>query len=178
MPSLPRVAAVIAVAAWLPLAAQQAQPGADRVRERYTKYEFRVPMRDGVRLFTSVYVPKDTSKRYPFLVTRTPYSVGPYGIDAYRSSLGPSEEFQASGFIFVYQDARGRYMSEGEFKQVRPHVPVKRGPQDVDESSDMYDTDRVAARATCRTTTAARASSACRSPASTWRPASSTRTRR
>jgi hypothetical protein len=73
-------------------------------------------------------------------VTRTPYSVGPYGVDAYRSSLGPSEQFEKAGFIFVNQDARGRYMSEGEFKQVRPHIPVKRGPQDVDESSDMYDT--------------------------------------
>jgi hypothetical protein len=128
------------VAAVLPIGAQQAPSGAGRVRERYTKYEFRIPMRDGARLFTSVYVPKDTSVRYPFLVTRTPYSVGPYGIDAYRSSLGPSAHFQDAGFIFVSQDARGRYMSEGEFKQVRPHVPVKRGPQDVDESSDMYDT--------------------------------------
>ena len=126
--------------AWLPLTAQQQPSGADRVRERYTKYEFQVPMRDGARLFTSVYVPKDTSKTYPFLVTRTPYSVGPYGVDAYRSALGPSEHFEKEGFIFVYQDARGRYMSEGEFKQVRPHVPVKRGPKDVDESSDMYDT--------------------------------------
>ena len=136
-----RVALAFAVLlAVLPLDARQAPSGADRVRERYTKYEFRIPMRDGARLFTSVYVPKDGSTRYPFLITRTPYSVGPYGIDAYRSSLGPSEDFQASGFIFVYQDARGRYMSEGEFKQVRPHVPVKRGPQDVDESSDMHDT--------------------------------------
>jgi hypothetical protein len=131
------IAAVLAV---LPVGAKQAPSGSERVRERYTKYEFRVPMRDGVRLFTSVYVPKDSSKRYPFLVTRTPYSVAPYGIDAYRPSLGPSEQFQDHGFIFVYQDARGRYMSEGEFKQVRPHVPLKRGPQDVDESSDMYDT--------------------------------------
>lgn len=128
------------VAAWLPLTAQQAPSGAVRVREHYTKYEFQVPMRDGARLFTSIYVPKDTSKTYPFLVTRTPYSVGPYGIDAYRSSLGPSEHFEKEGFIFVYQDARGRYMSEGEFKQVRPHVPMKKSPQDVDESSDMYDT--------------------------------------
>lgn len=136
-----RLAALaLVVLAWLPLTAQQAPSGADRVRERYTKYEYQVPMRDGARLFTSVYVPKDTSKTYPFLVTRTPYSVGPYGIDAYRSSLGPSEHFEKDGFIFVYQDARGRYMSEGEFKQVRPHVPVKKGPQDVDESSDMYDT--------------------------------------
>ena len=141
MSRLIRTLAVFAVLlAVLPLGAQQAPPAAERVRERYTKYEFRVPMRDGVRLFTSVYVPKDSSTRYPFLVTRTPYSVGPYGIDTYRPSLGPSEQFQDAGFIFVYQDARGRYMSEGEFKQVRPHVPVKRGPQDVDESSDMYDT--------------------------------------
>ncbi len=138
----PRVFALAAlVAVALPLAAQQpSSSGADRVRERYTKYEFRVPMRDGVRLFTSVYVPKDTSRTYPFLVTRTPYSVGPYGIDHYRASLGPSEHFEREGFIFVNQDARGRYMSEGEFKQVRPHVPDKRGPKDVDESSDMYDT--------------------------------------
>ena len=140
MPRAPRLVLVLALLAAWPIGAQQAPAGADRVRERYTKYEFRVPMRDGARLFTSVYVPKDGSARYPFLVTRTPYSVGPYGIDAYRSSLGPSAPFQESGFIFVYQDARGRYMSEGEFKQVRPHVPVKRGPQDVDESSDMYDT--------------------------------------
>ena len=133
------IASVIALGA-LPLTAQQAPTGAERVRERYTKYEYRIPMRDGARLFTSVYVPKDASKRYPFLITRTPYSVGPYGVDAYRAALGPSEHFEREGFIFVYQDARGRYMSEGEFQQVRPHVPVKRGPQDVDESSDMFDT--------------------------------------
>ena len=113
---------------------------ADNVRARYTKYEYLVPMRDGVRLFTSVYVPKDRSQRYPFLLTRTPYSVAPYGIDNYRNSLGPSAEFEREGFIFVYQDARGRYMSEGEFQQVRPHVPDKRGPQDIDESTDTYDT--------------------------------------
>lgn len=111
-----------------------------RVRERYTKYEYAIPMRDGVRLFTSVYVPKDASRTYPFLLTRTPYSIAPYGVDAYRSSLGPSRAFEDEGFIFVYQDARGRWMSEGEFVQVRPHVPDKRGPQDIDESTDTYDT--------------------------------------
>ncbi|HSP90324.1 MAG TPA: CocE/NonD family hydrolase, partial [Vicinamibacterales bacterium] len=105
MSRAPRLVLVLALLAGWPIGAQQAPPGADRVRERYTKYEFRVPMRDGARLFTSVYVPKDGSVRYPFLVTRTPYSVGPYGIDAYRSSLGPSAPFQESGFIFVYQDA-------------------------------------------------------------------------
>ncbi len=111
-----------------------------RVRERYTKIEVQIPMRDGVRLFTAVYVPKDVSRTYPFLLTRTPYSIAPYGTDAYRSSLGPSREFEDEGFIFVYQDARGRWMSEGEFVQVRPHLPVKRTPKDVDESTDTYDT--------------------------------------
>lgn len=114
--------------------------GLDDIRARYTKYEYKVPMRDGVKLFTAVYVPKDASQKYPFIVTRTPYSIGPYGVDQYRSSLGPSEYFEKEGFIFVYQDARGRYMSEGEFQQVRPHRPDKKGPQDIDESSDTYDT--------------------------------------
>jgi hypothetical protein len=113
---------------------------ADAVRARYTKYEFMIPMRDGVRLFTAVYTPKDASQKHPFLLTRTPYSVAPYGVDHYRASLGPSEHFEKEGFIFVYQDARGRYMSEGEFQQVRPHVPIKRGPKDIDESTDAYDT--------------------------------------
>lgn len=113
---------------------------ADDIRANYTKYEFRIPMRDGVRLFTSVYTPKDTSKKYPFLLTRTPYSVGPYGVDKYRTRLGPSQEFMKEGFIFVYQDARGRHMSEGEFQQVRPHVPNKENEQDIDESSDAFDT--------------------------------------
>src|SRR5262245_14827942 len=84
----------------------QATPGtlaqnADAVRARYTKYEYLIPMRDGVRLFTQLYVPKDTSQRYPFLLTRTPYSVSPYGVDFYRAALGPSEQFEKEGFIFV-----------------------------------------------------------------------------
>lgn len=114
--------------------------GVDAVRARYTKYEYRIPMRDGARLFTAVYVPKDSSQSYPFLLTRTPYSVAPYGVDNYRSAVGPSPSFEKESFIFVYQDARGRYMSEGEFLQIRPYAPNKRGPQDVDESTDTYDT--------------------------------------
>jgi uncharacterized protein len=113
---------------------------AEQVRARYTKYEYRIPMRDGVRLFTSVYVPKSQAERYPILLQRTPYSVAPYGVDNYRQALGPSIEFEREGFIFVYQDARGRYMSEGEFQQVRPFVQNKRGPKDIDESTDTYDT--------------------------------------
>lgn len=114
--------------------------GGSRVRERYTKYEYRVPMRDGARLFTAVYVPKDASRKYPFLLTRTPYSIAPYGVDNYPETLGPAPAFEEEGFIFVYQDARGRNMSEGEFAQVRPHLPVKQRPQDIDESTDTYDT--------------------------------------
>jgi hypothetical protein len=134
------VAAVFVVLAAVSRPAAQAQaPAADDVKARYTKYEYMVPMRDGVRLFTSVYVPKDRAQTYPILLTRTPYSVAPYGADQYRAALGPSEHFQKEGFIFVYQDARGRYMSEGEFQQVRPFVPDKKGPKDIDESTDTHD---------------------------------------
>jgi hypothetical protein len=87
-------------------------PAEDYVRAHYTKYEYRIPMRDGKRLFTAVYVPKDgAGGPYPFLMDRTPYSVGPYGEDQYPKNLGPSDEFEKSGYIFVYQDVRGRWMS-------------------------------------------------------------------
>ena len=126
------------------LCAQQAAPAApqeDYVKAHYTKYEFRIPMRDGKRLFTAVYVPKDAAGGpYPFLMDRTPYSVGPYGEDRYPTHLGPSEEFQKSGYIFVYQDVRGRWMSEGDFVEMRPHIDEKKTPQDVDDASDTYDT--------------------------------------
>ena len=122
-----------------PAPAQAPLTGVDLVRSTYTKYEYLVPMRDGARLFTAVYTPKDSSQKYPFLLTRTPYSVSPYGVDQYPAQLGPSEHFQKEGFIFVYQDARGRYMSEGEFQQVRPFNASK-GPKDIDESTDTYDT--------------------------------------
>src|SRR5512142_1240079 len=110
------------------------------VRAHYTKYEFRIPMRDGKRLFTSVYVPKDTSRTYPFLMTRTPYTVGPYGEDNYRTRLGPSEAFDRAGYIFVFQDVRGRFMSEGAFMEMRPHIDHPRSNQGVGESTDTYDT--------------------------------------
>src|SRR5882672_5834429 len=115
-------------------------PKEDYVKAHYTKYEYRIPMRDGKKLFTSVYVPKDDSQKYPILMDRTPYSVGPYGEDAYKKSLGPSEEFQKAGYIFVYQDVRGRYMSEGEFVEMHPHIEDKKSKADVDDSSDTYDT--------------------------------------
>ena len=93
-----------------------------------------------MRLFTSVYTPKSTGEQYPILITRTPYTVAPYGIDNYRLNLGPSEKFAREGFIFVYQDVRGKGRSEGQFVHVRPHNPNKKSPKDIDESSDTYDT--------------------------------------
>ena len=83
------------------------------VRDHYVKAEYQVKMRDGVTLFTTVYAPKDASKTYPFLITGTCYSVAPYGPDAYRPPVGPSRSFEESGDIFVYQDVRGRFGSEG-----------------------------------------------------------------
>ncbi len=122
------------------------QPAAeDFVRAHYTKYEYRIPMRDGVRLFTAVYVPKASAfpsdpGPYPFLMDRTPYSVAPYGEDRYPARLGPSDEFEESGYIFVYQDVRGRWMSEGTFVEMHPAIDEKKSAKDVDESSDTYDT--------------------------------------
>ncbi len=113
------------------------------IRENYTKHEYRIAMRDGVKLFTAVYLPKEVAVaggKFPIMMMRTPYSVRPYGEDAYAASLGPSEFFAREKFIFVYQDIRGRYMSEGVHIPIRPFNPNKKTAQDVDESSDSYDT--------------------------------------
>ena len=110
------------------------------ITAHYTKIEKQVPMRDGVKLFTIIYVPKDKTKKYPILFNRTPYSAGPYGAELYKTSLGPSMVFAKDGYIFVYQDVRGRYMSEGVFVATRPYIPSKKGKTAVDESSDSYDT--------------------------------------
>ena len=109
------------------------------VRAHYTKSEYRIKMRDGVNLFTIVYAPKDTSKSYPFLLTRTCYSIAPYGPDAYRTTLGPSRQFEESGYIFVYQDVRGRYESEGVYAKAPVLIDHPTGTQH-DESTDAYDT--------------------------------------
>lgn len=109
-------------------------------QEHYSKREVRIPMRDGVTLHAAIYTPDEPKGELPMLLNRTPYSVGPYGEGAERERLGPSELFEQAGYIFVYQDVRGCFQSEGEFVNMRPHVPVKRGPADIDESSDTYDT--------------------------------------
>ena len=122
------------------LAASASGQGLEFVKSHYTKYEFQISMRDGKKLFTAVYVPKDTKEAYPIMLDRTPYNVGPYGVDNFKTLLGPSEKFAREGFIFAYQDVRGRFMSEGEFVNMRPQIAPKKGPQDIDESSDTYDT--------------------------------------
>ncbi|TXI89355.1 MAG: CocE/NonD family hydrolase [Burkholderiaceae bacterium] len=114
---------------------------AEYIRKNYTKFEYRIPVRDGKLLFTSVYVPNDASpsKSYPILLVRTPYTVAPYGAEKYKTRLGPSAEFEKEGFIFAFQDVRGKNMSEGEFVNMRPHIDKKTSNKDVDESSDTYD---------------------------------------
>ncbi len=123
--------------------AEQSTPASQSVpfdvRAHYTKVEYHVKMRDGVNLFTIVYAPKDTSKSYPFLLTRTCYSIAPYGPDAYIKMLGPSREFEESGYIFVYQDVRGRYESEGTYAKAPVLLDHPTGTQH-DESTDTYDT--------------------------------------
>jgi len=120
--------------------AQPNNSDADYVKANYQKYEYQVTMRDGKKLFTSVYVPKDQSKKYPIMMDRTPYSVGPYGPDAYKGSLGPSSLFLHDGYIFVYQDVRGRFMSEGIFEEMTPEKESHKTKKDVDEGTDTYDT--------------------------------------
>jgi uncharacterized protein len=105
-------------------------------KELYSKQEFMIEMRDGVKLYTVVYSPKDTSEKYPILITRTPYSSRPYEKDAYREF---PEHLIQEKFIFLYQDVRGKFMSEGQFIDMRPYIPNKTGKQ-IDESSDTYDT--------------------------------------
>jgi putative CocE/NonD family hydrolase len=150
MPTLRRTLGAVATLALvaLPLRAQAPPLSAPYdvawLRATYRKVEARIPMRDGVRLFTSIYVPRDTAgRRFPILMTRTPYSAQPYGDTAYRAVLGPSgnPQWAREGYIFVIQDVRGRWYSEGTFTEMTPHKPVKRDRRrDVDESTDSYDT--------------------------------------
>ena len=110
------------------------------IRENYVKIERMVPMRDGVKLFTSIYMPKDRSEKHPILMTRTPYSCAPYGEDKWKPYWNSYHRlYFRENYIMVTQDVRGRYMSEGEFMDVRPYNAAKKG-KETDESSDTYDT--------------------------------------
>lgn len=119
----------------------QTRPDNTFVKENFTKKEVYIEMRDGVKLFTAIYIPKDIAKtrKYPFIMQRTCYSIAPYGENEYRASLGPNKFLMNDKYIFVYQDVRGRYMSEGTFTNMTPQVERKT-KKDVDESTDTYDT--------------------------------------
>ncbi|MEO8427666.1 MAG: CocE/NonD family hydrolase [Verrucomicrobiota bacterium] len=132
--------AVLSLAAYrAPSAEQSADTNVVWLAEHYTKYEHRIPMRDGVRLFTRVYVPKDDTEAWPVILTRTPYALKPYGTDNYTDPTGSFRTLATNNFILVTQDVRGRYGSEGEYVHVRPFNPNK-GPKDTDENSDTFDT--------------------------------------
>ncbi|MEI5985671.1 MULTISPECIES: CocE/NonD family hydrolase [Sphingobacterium] len=109
------------------------------VKTHYDKIEQYITMRDGVKLFTAIYVPKDQSQKYPILLNRTPYTVAPYGKDSYKNSLGNFPDMMKAGYIFVYQDVRGKWMSEGTFEDIRP-TRTKENKHQIDESTDTYDT--------------------------------------
>ncbi|MCH8286456.1 CocE/NonD family hydrolase, partial [candidate division KSB1 bacterium] len=109
------------------------------IRTNYSKTEYMIPMRDGTRIYTQIYSPRDQSEKYPIMLSKTPYGVGNYGPDNFRSGLGPSIEFAKEGFIFVYQDHRGKGQSEGEFIHHPVYIPDKKSPEDIDDSSDTYD---------------------------------------
>jgi putative CocE/NonD family hydrolase len=110
------------------------------VRANYEKFEYRIPMRDGVKLFTIVYVPRGTTEKFPILFTRTPYGIEPYGPNAYAEKIGPSLKFEQDKFIFVSQDVRGRFESEGDFVDVPIIKDHLAGPTDTDVTTDTYDT--------------------------------------
>ena len=110
------------------------------VRENYTKKEIYIPMRDGVKLFTAVYTPKDMSEKHPILMNRTPYSCAPYGADFSGRLTGSHWKYYCrENYIIVIQDVRGRWMSEGDFVDVRPFIKDKKTNSDIDEASDTYD---------------------------------------
>ncbi|MYG50389.1 MAG: CocE/NonD family hydrolase [Gemmatimonadales bacterium] len=123
-----------------PTAEAVATAHADYLAANYDKSEYMVAMRDGIELYTLVYEPRDRSREYPILLFRTPYSVGPYEPGEYRNPLGPSREFDLSGYIFAFQDVRGQFRSEGEFEVIRAPAPEPRGRTDTDEITDNRDT--------------------------------------
>ncbi|MEZ5072566.1 MAG: CocE/NonD family hydrolase, partial [Bacteroidales bacterium] len=109
------------------------------VETEYRKSEHQVAMRDGVKLHTIVYTPRDTSRSYPILLWRTPYSIGPYG-PGMRSPLTTNPWLLEEKYIFVFQDVRGKYMSEGNFVDMRPVLDAHNEETDTDETTDTWDT--------------------------------------
>jgi hypothetical protein len=122
-------------------AQSQAAQDSTYIRDNFSKKEVYITMRDGIRLFTAIYSPKDKSKKYPIMLNRTPYTVAPYGEDKFRTVF-QNMSMAREGYIFVFQDVRGKWMSEGDFEDIRPIVPPekRKNNKDIDESTDTYDT--------------------------------------
>jgi hypothetical protein len=119
---------------------ETAAPKSTYVQDNYDKQEVAIEMRDGIKLHTTIYSPKDKSQSYPILMMRTPYSSRPYGENAFKTAIGPNTHLMKEGNIVVYQDVRGRWMSEGVYDNMRAYIPNKTEPSQIDESSDTYDT--------------------------------------
>jgi putative CocE/NonD family hydrolase len=133
------IACLIVVSLFVPLAHGQGTP-ASYIRDNYARRTYKIPMRDGIHLYTIVYSPQDAAQKYPMLMQRTPYGIPPYDEDKYRFTLGPNPNFVREGYIFVYQDVRGCYMSEGKFENMRPQLGKAARATDIDESTDTHDT--------------------------------------
>lgn len=119
--------------------AQGPDPDSLYMREHYDKFEYRIPMRDGAKLFTLVYIPKDKSRKWPILMNRTCYNASNYG--DFKTYSHPSMFLVRDGYILVFQDVRGRYMSDGQFNNMTPNIPGNdpKNKKDIDESSDTWD---------------------------------------
>jgi uncharacterized protein len=110
----------------------------DTLQQKYDKQEVYITMRDGIKLFTSIYTPKNRSVQHPILLTRTPYNIEPGGPEKFNTQI--YSRYAEEEYIMVFQDVRGRYMSEGQFEDIRPVVPVKKSNKDIDETTDTWDT--------------------------------------
>ncbi|MDZ4071484.1 MAG: CocE/NonD family hydrolase [Sediminibacterium sp.] len=131
---------IILLLLWIPFVTTAQQSDSVWIVNNYTKKEIYITMRDGIKLFTTVYMPKDVSEKHPILLTRTPYSCAPYGEDKFSAFWNsPRTYFMKENYIYVQQDVRGRWMSEGIFEDIRPYNPNKKGTE-TDEASDTYDT--------------------------------------
>ena len=115
-------------------------PQGTDIRDNYIKREVYITMRDGIRLFTAIYTPRDNTHAYPIMIVKTPYGIRPYGGDNFPERIGPSAYLEEEQYIFVHQDARGMFMSEGYMDQMTPYLPQKPDSSYTDNSSDIYDT--------------------------------------
>src|SRR5450759_3206703 len=113
---------------------------AETLKQKYDKQEVYITMRDGIRLFTSIYTPKNKSVTHPVILNRTPYDIEPGGKESFNFFMQLYSRYTDDDYIMVYQDVRGKYMSEGEFEDIRPVIPEKKNKSDIDESTDTCDT--------------------------------------